>query len=210
MRRTERNIIIFGCGGVGSWVALYLAKKQLNKDVDLNLTLIDFDIIEEKNMERQFFNINDISCSKTTQLKSSIRRHGLSTANILAKNLKIEKKEELLQFDNNSVAILCTDNAKSKILISKYFNKFIIVNCDYDFVEVKSQFEEDELKMWDINNGGYSNRQNINSNLKAALIVLNLFDNNLRLRFEKFKIVTTVESEMQKMVRAGNLVGDVE
>lgn len=53
---------IIGCGGVGSWLAPTLCKLVKPE----NITLIDGDILEEKNMDRQLFNIDtDLNAKKS-------------------------------------------------------------------------------------------------------------------------------------------------
>lgn len=61
-------IYIIGCGGVGSWLAPNLA--MLTRDI----TLVDGDILEEKNLNRQLFSRDDIGRNKAEVLAA---RHEL-------------------------------------------------------------------------------------------------------------------------------------
>lgn len=59
-----KKIVIVGCGGIGSPLALLLVKGGF-----LNLTLIDNDKIEEINIQRQIYNEIDIKDFKVDSLK---------------------------------------------------------------------------------------------------------------------------------------------
>ena len=53
---------LFGCGGIGSWSAVMLAR------TGATISLVDMDAVEEVNMGGQLFRIEDIGQSKTTAL----------------------------------------------------------------------------------------------------------------------------------------------
>ena len=65
----DNEITIVGCGAVGSFVAVSLAKMGLTK-----FKLYDHDTVEEHNLPNQFFNINDIGFEKTQATKNAMRR----------------------------------------------------------------------------------------------------------------------------------------
>ncbi|MDR0210452.1 MAG: ThiF family adenylyltransferase [Pseudomonas putida] len=72
----DANIVIAGCGGIGSAVALLLAGGGIK-----NLTLIDPDVIEKSNLNRQlFWTLDDIGQPKVSTLKKALeqRFEGLS------------------------------------------------------------------------------------------------------------------------------------
>ena len=60
---------IIGCGGVGGWLAQLMCK--LVKPA--NITLIDGDTIEERNIERQLFSDDDIGENKATTLARRLK-----------------------------------------------------------------------------------------------------------------------------------------
>ena len=64
------NAIVIGCGGIGAWLAQCLAKTLTNSDT---LTLVDGDIIEAKNIDRQLFSTRDINRNKATMLRTILR-----------------------------------------------------------------------------------------------------------------------------------------
>lgn len=60
-------ITIIGAGATGSWLALALAKLGLT-----NITVWDFDVVEEHNVANQAFGLNEIGMFKTKALESII------------------------------------------------------------------------------------------------------------------------------------------
>jgi len=55
----DNSITIVGCGAIGSFVAVSLAKMGLTK-----FTLIDYDKVEEHNLPNQFFTVHDLEKKK--------------------------------------------------------------------------------------------------------------------------------------------------
>jgi len=65
-----KKVLVVGCGGLGNIIATTLSCIGLNK-----IYLIDFDIIEEHNIHRQFqFSMNDVGKSKAQTLCERIKR----------------------------------------------------------------------------------------------------------------------------------------
>jgi hypothetical protein len=60
-------INVIGCGAVGGWTTLALAKMGF-----LNLRIFDFDTVDEENMNSQFFRVKDIGKPKAEALASLI------------------------------------------------------------------------------------------------------------------------------------------
>ena len=65
----KSRIHIIGCGSVGSTVAELLARFGLT-----NMTLYDFDIVEEKNLANQMFWAEDVNTPKTEAVKRNLCR----------------------------------------------------------------------------------------------------------------------------------------
>lgn len=63
----SQKINIIGCGAVGGWTALALAKMGF-----LNLTVFDFDTVDIENMSSQFFRHKDIGKSKAVALRDLV------------------------------------------------------------------------------------------------------------------------------------------
>lgn len=65
--KLDKKIIIIGAGGIGSWTALALLKMGC-----INVTVLDFDGIEEHNLGSQIYNTNDIGKEKVNALKDKL------------------------------------------------------------------------------------------------------------------------------------------
>lgn len=64
-------IYIIGCGGVGSWLALPIIK--LAQSQDMEVTLMDGDTLEERNLDRQLFTSEQIGMNKAQALANKYR-----------------------------------------------------------------------------------------------------------------------------------------
>lgn len=64
----KKKILIVGAGGIGSWTALFLSRIFENS----NVTVIDFDLIEEYNLAGQFYAKSQIGKTKVGALSNSI------------------------------------------------------------------------------------------------------------------------------------------
>lgn len=65
--KLDKKIVIIGAGGIGSWTALALMKMGCS-----DVTVIDFDTIEEHNLGSQIYNESDIGMKKVDALKKHI------------------------------------------------------------------------------------------------------------------------------------------
>ena len=92
----KSNIYIIGAGGVGSWLAPSLALLTSPQQI----TVIDADVLEEKNLDRQLFTERDLGRSKAEALAE--RYKCLSRAEWFC--------EGLMQFDEDDWIIACVDN----------------------------------------------------------------------------------------------------
>ena len=92
----KSTIYIIGCGGVGSWLAPSLALLTSPQ----HIVLIDADILEEKNLDRQLFKPDDIGRSKAEALAE---RYGCNYVNAWF-------SEGLMEFKEDDWLIVCVDN----------------------------------------------------------------------------------------------------
>jgi len=67
LQPTPLDIHIVGCGGIGSWTALALAKMGYE-----NITLYDFDTVEEHNLATQFYKTDQLEYGKAVALSDNI------------------------------------------------------------------------------------------------------------------------------------------
>lgn len=66
-KTTNKNVMIAGCGGVGSWLSLLIARVKPNM-----LYLYDPDIVEFANMSGQLYNINTVKVPKVNAINRII------------------------------------------------------------------------------------------------------------------------------------------
>ncbi|WP_231434538.1 HesA/MoeB/ThiF family protein, partial [Candidatus Nanopusillus massiliensis] len=110
----ETSVAIIGLGGLGSWLSEFLVRIGVK-----NLAIVDFDIVEEKNLNRQNFIIDDIGKLKIDSIEKRLKE--------IDNNINIEKYKEInSKIFNKDIIFDCTDNIKSKYLINElsvYYNK---------------------------------------------------------------------------------------
>lgn len=68
-RLAPKSVTILGCGGLGSNCAAMLVRSGV-----LNLTLVDFDNVEDSNLNRQMFFTDQIGAPKVDALAATLRR----------------------------------------------------------------------------------------------------------------------------------------
>lgn len=111
------KIAIIGCGGVGSPLAQLLVRGGFN-----NLLLVDNDMIDESNLQRQIYNYEDIGKIKSTSLKFHLEK--------INPNIKIELVEDIIVSQNideilkdSEFIIDATDDFEVRRLINSYCEK---------------------------------------------------------------------------------------
>jgi len=181
------NIIIFGVGGSGSNLAYMLSKSPKVE----RMTLVDFDIIEHKNLERQFFIKEDIGKNKAEAMAGYLKQFAPSKE-VFWFNRKIETEEQLEDFNKNDFVFLCTDNVESKKMISKYFHNQLVVGCDNNLVEFRNKYEGESV--WSIGEG-YNSTQNFQSNLFSAVFAYSLFESG------EYNYVTRTKITLSKLIQ---------
>jgi len=102
------SVGIAGVGGLGSNAAVALARAGIGR-----LVLVDFDKVEEKNLDRQYYFLDQVGKIKIEALKDSIRRINPEVI-VETYNLKLVKGSMEKPFHNVDVVIEALDNAKTK------------------------------------------------------------------------------------------------
>ena len=82
-----------------SIVAIVLERAGFN-----NFTLVDFDVVEESNLIRQF----PYNCSDVGKLKTEIMKEKLKNSLVKCKNLKIIKEDDIINEIKLADFVLCT------------------------------------------------------------------------------------------------------
>jgi len=109
------QIVIVGCGGLGSIAAVYLAASGIGK-----IHLIDFDVVDVSNLHRQvFYKTEDIGKSKALVLANHIQAIS-PFVQVTTSNQAITKANIFTQVDDYDVVVDCTDSLATKYLLNDY------------------------------------------------------------------------------------------
>lgn len=122
-RIADVKVIIAGCGGIGSNVAMNLVRSGFK-----NFVLIDFDNVESSNLNRQFYFADQVGHLKVSALAENLMRISPDLKlEIHSLRVAVDNVEEL--FCNSDIVIEAFDCAKSKaMLISQILHcaKFLV------------------------------------------------------------------------------------
>ena len=144
------NIIIVGTGGTGSHLVSFLSQLIGNNDtykVKHNITLIDGDIVEEKNLRTQKFLPEDVGRLKAEVLAD--RYSGVFGIDIGYIDKYIESENDikkLLEYKGTShynIIVSCVDNNKARRIIDNVFNDKNVRNTIY--IDTGNSSGQDEL-----------------------------------------------------------------
>ena len=109
----QTKVVIVGCGGLGSPIAVHLAASGIGE-----LHLIDFDVVDLSNLHRQvFYSLNDVGTAKSETLAAFIEARAPFTKVTFSK-LALEKSNVLKTFENYDIVVDCTDSLGVKYLIN--------------------------------------------------------------------------------------------
>jgi sulfur carrier protein ThiS adenylyltransferase len=122
---SKSSIGIAGLGGLGSNSAISLVRLGIGR-----LVLIDYDIVEEDNLNRQYYFTNQIGLNKIDAIKENIKKINPNVRLELYK-VKLKKGNISNYFENVDVIIEALDDAKIKTefieeILINLPNKFII------------------------------------------------------------------------------------
>ena len=124
LRKIERvRIGLAGAGGLGSNCAMNLVRTGFKK-----FTIVDFDIVDPANLDRQFYFLNQVGLKKVKALKTNLLRIN-PQLDIRATDERIENKNIKALFDDCDVVVECFDRAEYKsMLVSEllYSGKLIV------------------------------------------------------------------------------------
>ncbi len=109
----DAEILIVGCGGLGSVAAVYLAASGVG-----NIHLIDFDIVNISNLHRQvFYKTDDIGRSKAEVLTDHIKSIS-PFVNVTYNKQAINKSNAIDIIDDFAIVVDCTDSLPTKYLLN--------------------------------------------------------------------------------------------
>lgn len=102
---------IAGLGGLGSNCAANLVRVGFRC-----FTIVDFDVIDHSNLDRQFYFLDQVGQDKTKALEANLRRIN-SDLDINAVKVKITKENVEKLFKDCAVVAECFDRAESKSML---------------------------------------------------------------------------------------------
>jgi molybdopterin/thiamine biosynthesis adenylyltransferase len=108
---SKNKIIIIGAGGLGCVVADLLAR------MNINFTIVDDDIVDDTNLERQIlFNKNDLLKKKVSVVKEKLKE--FSKIDIISERLNEKNIKKII--NKPDLVIDCTDNFETRKIINEY------------------------------------------------------------------------------------------
>lgn len=109
----KAKVLVVGCGGLGSPVAIYLATSGIGE-----IHLVDFDTVSVSNLHRQvFYKVKDVGQPKAKILTEVIKERAPYTK-VTYTNTAVEKNTILDLVSNYDVIVEATDNLPIKYLIN--------------------------------------------------------------------------------------------
>lgn len=107
------SVLVVGCGGLGSPVAVYLAASGIGK-----IHLVDFDTVDITNLHRQvFFSLDDVGKSKAEVLSTFIKKRAPFTE-INFTNKPITKDNVFELIESVDIVVDGTDSLPTKYLLN--------------------------------------------------------------------------------------------
>jgi molybdopterin/thiamine biosynthesis adenylyltransferase len=110
------SVVCVGAGGIISHIAPTLARKGIGR-----ITLLDRDIVEASNLNRQRFYAADIGRSKALALAENLQRECITATEIYGYRLTLEDSIDLGLNLDCDVAICGVDNNPARVTASRYF-----------------------------------------------------------------------------------------
>jgi sulfur carrier protein ThiS adenylyltransferase len=133
------KIGIAGCGGIGSNIAVHLVRSGI-----LELKVVDFDKVEESNLNRQFYFKDQTGKIKVSELKKNLLRIN-PDASIETENKKLTAFNLLETFKDCPIVVEGFDRKNDKLAFVEVFSqtdKFAVcasgvAGLDIDKIEIK-------------------------------------------------------------------------
>lgn len=111
----SKHVFIAGAGGLGSNVAMMLVRAGL-----LNITVVDFDVIEASNINRQFYFRDQINQAKVFALKDNLLRiNPNAKINAILERITEANIDEIIP-KNTDLLLECFDCAVSKAMFARF------------------------------------------------------------------------------------------
>ena len=104
----DKKVLLIGVGGVGSHVAVALCRAGIGQ-----LEIVDFDVVDESNLGRQYYEVNDVGVLKVEAMKGHLNRMNPNCEVIVHNEcLTPERLSELI--DGYDMVVEAVDKAVTK------------------------------------------------------------------------------------------------
>jgi len=169
-----QKIAIIGIGGIGSWVAMFLPYLDASK---LEITLIDGDIVEEKNCLYTPFTKEDLGKNKAEVMLE----HIVTDFTIKAIPRYIDE-EDIAQLSKDHIIIMTTDNGVTRKWLYKYGFIFIDGRSYGNILEIFTDRSKYKETSEDSSRGSCQINPNhpILTNILCASYIINILNSMLK------------------------------
>ncbi|MGB0890949.1 MAG: HesA/MoeB/ThiF family protein [Flavobacteriaceae bacterium] len=107
------SVLVVGCGGLGSPIAVHLASSGVGK-----IHLVDFDTVDVTNLHRQvYYSLDDVGKSKAKTLSEFIKKRAPYT-DVSFSNFSITKENVFDLISNYDIIVDGTDSLPTKYLLN--------------------------------------------------------------------------------------------
>ena len=119
------HVVCVGSGGTGTYFLKEFARFIIGGHRAIEkITIIDGDIVEEKNIERQAFSIEDVGLNKAVVMADILSSAFDIEINAYAKYItSVEQLELIVGKYSIPIIIGCVDNHACRMILEDYFNK---------------------------------------------------------------------------------------
>lgn len=109
----DATVLVVGCGGLGSSIAVYLASSGIGK-----IHLVDFDFVDISNLHRQvFYSLDDVGKSKAAVLSAFIKKR-VAFTEVSFTNKPITKENVFDLIAEFDIVVDGTDSLPTKYLLN--------------------------------------------------------------------------------------------
>jgi molybdopterin-synthase adenylyltransferase len=114
---SSSRVVCIGAGGIISQIAPTLIRKGIGK-----ITLVDDDLVEVSNLNRQRFYIYDVGTNKAITLAENLQRECIAETEIVGVPLRFEEAIASEIDFACDVAICGVDNNPARVAVARHFN----------------------------------------------------------------------------------------
>ena len=112
---SSKHVAIVGLGGVGGYVVDALSRAGINR-----FTLVDFDVFEKSNINRQLLSSLDVIGRKKTDVASAWVKRINGNADVIVRDTFLSEENIKEMIDRPDLIVDAIDSVKSKVVLIKY------------------------------------------------------------------------------------------